>query len=333
MRAYAIRRFLLVIPTMLILTLILFVLLRIIPGDVVEMMVQEQVWEQELGTERELNTEAIRHSLGLDAPPHIQYLRWLGVWQQDDGTFDGMLQGNLGTSLWNPGETLVSMLRLKLPVTVELSILSLALGLLFSVPIGIYAAIRQDTFLDYLGRTWSIMALAIPSFWVATLIMIYPSIWWNWSPPVEYIPLVKDPLGNLGQFIVPALVMGMFTSGGTMRITRTMMLEVLRQDYIRTAWSKGLRERVIIIRHALKNTLIPVITIVGGMIPGLFGGSVIMEQIFCLPGMGRYLLTAITTRDYLIVSGHNLIFAAFVMLVIVVTDLAYAYVDPRIRYR
>ena len=323
MRAYAIRRLLLVIPTMFLVTVILFILFRMIPGDIVEMMVQEQTWEQEEGTDLELNAEAIRHMLGLDVPFYVQYGRW--IW--------GILsRGDFGKSMWT-GIPLVEMLRLKLPVTIELSLLSLILGLLFSVPIGIYAAIRQDTIADYIMRTWSILALAIPSFWIATLVMIYPSIWWDWSPSIIYIPLVEDPLGNLGQFLLPAVIMGLFTSGGTMRITRTMMLEVLRQDYIRTAWSKGLKERVIIIRHALKNTLIPVITIVGGMIPGLFGGSVIFEQIFCLPGMGRYLLEAVTSRDYIVVSGHNLIFATFVMLTIVVTDLAYAYVDPRIRYR
>jgi len=322
MRAYAIRRFLLIIPTMFILTLILFVLIRAMPGDVVEMMVQEQVWEQEMGTESELNVEAIRHMLGLDVPAPVQYFRWVG----------GILRGDFGKSLWT-NDTLLDMMRLKMPVTIELAFLSMVLGLLFSVPIGIYAAVRQDTIGDYLGRSWSILALAVPSFWVATLVMIYPSIWWGWAPAVRYIPLVEDPMGNLGQFILPALILGMFTSGGTMRITRTMMLEVLRQDYIRTAWSKGLKERAIILRHAVRNTMIPVITLASGMIPALFGGSVIMEQIFCLPGMGRYLLTAITNRDYLIVSGHNLIFALLVMVVIVFTDLAYAYADPRIRYR
>jgi len=332
MRAYAIRRFLLVIPTMLMVTLILFILFRMIPGNVVEMIVMEQVWEQEEGTVYELNEEAIRHMLGLDAPFYVQYFRWLGVIPKPDVGFDGVLQGNFGRSMYDD-TTLLGMLKLKLPVTIELSLLSMILGLLFSVPIGIYAAVRQDTIGDYLGRTWSIMALAIPSFWVATLVMIYPSIWWNWSPPMRYIPLVEDPLANLGQFLIPALIMGMFTSGGTMRFTRAMMLEVLRQDYIRTAWAKGLSERVVIIRHAVRNTLIPVITIVGGMIPALFAGSVIMEQIFCLPGMGRYLLQAAIRRDYLIVSGHNLIFATFVMIMIVITDLAYAYVDPRIRYR
>ena len=322
MRAYAIRRFLLIIPTMFILTVILFVLIRAMPGDVVEMMVQEQVWQQEMGTESELNVEAIRHMLGLDVPAPVQYFRWVG----------GILRGDWGKSLWT-NDTLMDMMRLKLPVTIELAFLSMVLGLIFSVPIGIYAAVRQDTIGDYLGRSWSIMALAVPAFWVATLVMIYPSIWWGWAPTVRYIPLVEDPMGNLKQFILPALILGMFTSGGTMRITRTMMLEVLRQDYIRTAWSKGLKERAIIFRHAARNTMIPVITLASGMIPALFGGSVIMEQIFCLPGMGRYLLTAIASRDYVIVSGQNLIFALLVMVVIVFTDLSYAYADPRIRYR
>jgi len=322
MRAYTIRRFLLIIPTMFILTVILFVLIRAMPGDAVEMMVQEQVWQQEMGTESELNVEAIRHMLGLDVPAHVQYFRWVG----------GILRGDWGKSLWT-NDTLMDMLRLKLPLTIELMFLAMVLGLIFSVPIGIYAAVRQDTIGDYLGRTWSIMALAVPAFWIATLVMIYPSVWWGWAPTVRYIPLVEDPIGNLKQFLLPALIMGMFTSGGTMRITRTMMLEVLRQDYIRTAWSKGLKERAIIFRHAARNTMIPVITLASGMIPALFGGSVIMEQIFCLPGMGRYLLTAIASRDYLIVSGQNLIFALMVMVVIVCTDLSYAFLDPRIRYR
>jgi len=329
MKAYAIRRFMLIIPTMIILSLMLFTLFRMIPGDVVDAMVAEM---GERGEGGEFNVEQLRAALGLNVPIHTQYGRWLGVWPQDDGSFDGILEGNFGVSLWT-NIPLTETLREKIPVTVELSVLSLSLGLLFSIPIGVYAAIRQDSKLDYLARSWSILALAIPSFWAATMVIVYPAMWWNWMPPVEYIPLVEDPIANLGQFLLPAIIMGMFTSGGTMRITRTMMLEVLRQDYIRTAWSKGLRERVVVVRHALKNTLIPVITIVGGMVPGLFGGSVIMEQIFCLPGMGRFLLEAIKGRDYNVVCGHNLIFASFVMIVIVITDLAYAYCDPRIRYR
>ncbi len=317
MRAYVIRRVLLIIPTLFILTMVLFLLIRLIPGDIIDLMVEQQEFLS--GIDR----EALEHSLGLDVPVHEQYGRW--VW--------GMIsRGDFGTSIWS-NRSLTEDLRTKLPVTLELSVLSLVMSLLFSLPIGMYAAIRQDTLGDYALRSWSIFALAVPSFWVATMVMIYPSIWWNWTPAVEYVPLVEDPLANLAQFLLPAIIMGMFTSGGLMRITRTMMLEVLRQDYVRTAWAKGLKERVVVIRHAVRNTLIPVITIAGGMLPGLLGGSVIMEQIFTLPGMGRYLLTAVQQRDYPVISGWNLIFGTLVMTVILLTDVAYAYVDPRIRYR
>jgi len=321
-RSYAVRRILLIIPTMLILTLAVFFMVRLIPGDMVTMMVTQQQFAQGRAGQEPLDANVIRQALGLDKPIYIQYFEYLwGI----------VSRGDFGHSLWNDS-TLLGMLRLKLPVTLELSILSLIIGLVLSIPLGIYSAIRQDTIGDYIGRTASILALAVPSFWLATLIIIYPSIWWDWAPRVQYIPLTQDFWGNMGQFLLPAFLMGLSTAGGTMRITRTMMLEVLRQDYVRTAWSKGLRERAVVLRHAVRNTLIPVITIVGGIIPGLFGGAVIMEQIFALPGMGRYLLDAISQRDYLIVSGQNLIFASFTMIIIVLTDLAYAYVDPRIRY-
>jgi len=321
-RGYAVRRFLFIIPTVVLITIILFVVFRFIPGDVVQQIVASQTWQQEMGTESEVDIDAVRAFLGLDVPLHEQYFRWMG----------NMLQGDLGRSLVS-NRPLTEELRTRLPVTLELSVLSLFFTLVCSIPLGIYSAIRQDTVGDYVGRSLSIAFLAIPSFWIATLVMVYPALWWGWSPPVEYIQLVDDPLGNLGQFLIPAVIMGMFTSGGLMRITRTMMLEVLRQDYVRTAWSKGLRERVIIMRHAMKNTLIPVITIAGGMIPTLLGGSVIIEQIFSLPGMGRYLLRAVLDRDLIVVIGWNFVMSLFVMVIILLTDLAYAYVDPRIRYR
>jgi peptide/nickel transport system permease protein len=229
---------------------------------------------------------------------------------------------------------MIDELKVRLPVTLELSVLSLVFGLVASIPLGIYSAIRQDTFLDYTGRTISILLMAIPNFWIATIVVIYPVVYWgNSIIPIEYIPFNQDPLRNLWQFGLIAFIGGAMTSGGTVRITRTMMLEVLRQDYIRTAWSKGLNEKLVVLRHAVKNTLIPVITIVGGMIPGLLGGSVIMEQIFNLPGLGRYFLEATVRRDYLIISGWNLLMSSFVLIFIVLTDLAYAFVDPRIRYK
>jgi peptide/nickel transport system permease protein len=207
------------------------------------------------------------------------------------------------------------------------------IALLISIPIGVYSAIRQDTWGDYLGRTIAILAISLPSFWIATIIIVFPAIYFNWSPEMEYIPFFENPVRNLIQFIVPAAIMGMVMSGTTMRMTRTMMLEVLRQDYIRTAWSKGLKERTVIIRHALKNALIPIVTIMGMMLPILIGGSVIMEQVFSLPGIGRWTIEAIGQRDYPVISGINLVIATVILAANLMVDLTYSWIDPRIRYR
>jgi len=323
MQAYAVRRFLLVIPTVFIITILLFLIIRLIPGDVVQMMVAERTWATEMGTTEAVSIDEVRAAIGLDKPWYKQYADWI----------TGFFKGDFGTSLWT-GRTLMEELKVRLPVTLELSVLSLVFGLITSIPLGIYSGIRQDTFLDYTGRTISILLMAIPNFWIATIVVIYPVVYWGKSiVPIEYIPFSQDMLGNLWLFGVIACIGGAMTSGGTVRIARTMMLDVMRQDYIRTAWSKGLSEKLVVMRHAVKNTLIPVITIVGGMIPGLLGGSVIMEQIFNLPGLGRYFLEATVQRDYLIISGWNLLMSSFVLIFIVLTDLAYAFVDPRIRYK
>ena len=210
--------------------------------------------------------------------------------------------------------------------------MAIVIGVLIALPIGIYSAIRQDTAADYLGRSIAIIGLATPNFWLALMVMLYPAIWWGWTPPMELIPFTEDPLGNLGVFLIPSLILGTAMSAATMRMTRTMMLEVLRQDYIRTAWSKGLRERIVVIRHTIKNSLIPIVTLVGMQLPLLVGGSVIIEHIFNLPGLGRLLLTALTNRDYTVVSGVNLFFAAVVVGGNLMIDLIYPYLDPRVRH-
>lgn len=316
MRAYIIRRLLLVLPTLWLVTVIVFFSVRFIPGDVAEMIVAEQ--QSITG----VNLEAIRHELGLDVPVHIQYGRW--TW--------GLLHGDLGNSLWSCSPVTEQIIP-RLPVSFELGLMALIVAQLIALPVGIYSAVRQDTGGDYLGRSLAIACIALPSFWLGTLIMVYPSIWWNWSPSMVYIPFVKDPLENLGMFIIPAVILGMVLSGTTMRMTRTMMLEVLRQDYIRTAWSKGLKERVVVMRHALKNALIPVVTIVGLQLPFLIGGSIILEDIFNLPGMGRLLIFSLNKRDYPVLSGINLITASFVLLINLGVDLVYAYLDPRVHYK
>jgi peptide/nickel transport system permease protein len=218
-------------------------------------------------------------------------------------------------------------------VSFELGLLALIIGQLIALPIGIYSAVRQDTVGDYIGRSFAIFCIAVPSFWLGTMAVVFPAKYWGWAPPIEYVPFFEDPLNNLKQFIVPSVILGMVMSGTTMRMTRTMMLEVLRQDYIRTAWSKGLRERIVIFRHALKNAFIPVVTIVGMRLPLLIGGSAVLESIFALPGVGRLIIEVISNRDYPILSGINLIMATVVLLMNLIVDITYAYLDPRVHYR
>ena len=277
--------------------------------------------------------------MGLDVPAHMQYLRWIGVLPTPDwrGTgeseFKGLFQGTLGESLYGGGSTIDEIVGGRLPVTIELGILAMLIGLLIALPVGVYSAIRQDTAADYVGRTVAVIGLATPNFWLATMALLYPALWWGWSPPMELIRFEEDPMGNLGMFLMPALILGTALAASTMRMTRTMMLEVLRQDYIRTAWSKGLRERVVVMRHAIKNAFIPVVTLIGLQLPILIGGSVILEQIFALPGLGRLFVRAIDSRDYPIVSAINLIFAAAVLAINLLIDMLYAFLDPRIRYQ
>ena len=218
-------------------------------------------------------------------------------------------------------------------MTIELGVLSIVIGLLIALPVGIYSAIRQDTAVDYAGRSIAILGLATPNFWLALMVMIYPAVWWGWSPPMRLITFSEDPLGNLGMFLIPSLILGTYLAAATMRMTRTMMLEVLRQDYIRTAWSKGLKERVVVVRHAVKNVLIPVVTMVGLQLPILVGGAVIIENIFNLPGLGRLMLVALNDRDFPVVAGINLVFGTAVMGINLVIDLVYAVLDPRVRYQ
>ena len=318
MRAYIIRRLLLIIPTLFILTIIVFLSVRFIPGDVIDVMEAASV-----GWGVKIDREALEHMLGLDVPVYVQYGRWLG------GIFR---QGTLGESLFG-GYAIEERILDRLPVTVELGVMAIVIGLVIALPVGIYSAIRQDTVADYAGRTAAIIGLATPNFWLGIMVMIYPAIWWGWSPPMEWVPFTEDPLGNLGVFIIPSLILGTAASAATMRMTRTMMLEVLRQDYIRTAWSKGLKERVVVLRHAVKNALIPVVTLIGLQVPLLVGGAVIMESIFNLPGLGRLFLDALQRRDYPVVSGVNLVFATAVMGINLMIDLIYPYLDPRVRYR
>ena len=319
MRAYIIRRLFLVIPTLFLLTILVFLSVRFIPGDVIDAMLGRMEFGMSGGA---IDREALEHRLGLDVPVHVQYGRWIG---------DILLHGSLGRSLMG-GWTVEERILDRLPVTIELGLLAMVIGLVIALPVGIYSAIRQDTAADYVGRSAAIIGLVTPNFWLGVMVMIYPAIWWGWAPPMRLVPLSEDLLGNLAVFIIPSLIVGTAMSAATMRMTRTMMLEVLRQDFIRTAWSKGLRERAVVIRHAVKNALIPVVSLIGLQLPILVGGAVIMENIFNLPGLGSLMLTALSDRDYPVVSGINLFFATAVVGINLMTDLIYTYLDPRVRY-
>ena len=306
------------IPTLFIVTILVFLSVRFIPGDIIDVMIGDLAY---MGA-GDIDREALERKLGLDVPVYVQYGRWVG---------DILLHGTLGESLLG-GFTVEEKILARLPVTIELGLMAIVIGLLIALPVGIYSAIRQYTVTDYLGRSIAVVGLATPNFWLALMVMIFPAIWWGWSPPMKLIPFTEDLLGNLGMFFIPSLILGTASAAATMRMTRTMMLEVLRQDYIRTAWSKGLKERIVVIRHALKNALIPVVSLIGLQLPILIGGAVIMENIFNLPGLGGLMLDALEIRDYPLVSGINLLFATAVVGINLMIDLIYAYLDPRVRY-
>jgi len=328
MLAYIIRRILLAIPTLFLVSMISFGMVRLIPGDAVDTLTAEMA---EYGGLNQLDRATIERSLGLDVPIHVQYGRWLGVLHNADSRFDGVLQGNLGKSFWQK-RTLVQDIALRWPVTFELGLIGLIIAQLIALPIGIYSAIRQNTWGDYIGRSFAILCIAVPGFWLGTLVIVFPAIWWGYMPPIMYTSFLEDPLNNIKMVIIPAIVLGMSMAGLTMRMTRTMMLEVIRQDYIRTAWAKGLRENVINLQHALRNALIPIVTIVGLQIPVLLGGTVIIEKIFVLPGMGTLIVEATRLRDYLMLSGIVLFYGAGLVLINLSIDLIYAFLNPKIRY-
>jgi peptide/nickel transport system permease protein len=318
MQAYIARRLLALIPTLFFASVIVFVTVRLIPGDIIDLMMSQN----DISAGKK-DREALQAALGLDKPMYIQYFHWIGAI---------LFSGDMGKSLWQNTPVTEQLLQ-RLPVTFELGLLSLLVALSVAIPIGVYSAIRQDTAGDYITRSFSILMLAVPSFWLGTLVMVFPSIWWGWSPQIRFVPFFQDPIQNLSQMIVPSIILGCSLSAITMRLTRTMMLEVLRQDYVRTAWAKGLSEKLVVMRHALRNALIPVVTLIGLQAPILIGGAVIMEQIFVIPGMGLLLLEAVSQRDYPIITGVFLVVGLAVMLINLVVDLSYGLLDPKVRYR
>lgn len=315
MFAYTVRRLFALIPTLFFASVIVFVTVRLIPGSVIDLMLANNP----LAADKD--RAVIEAALGLDKPIHTQYLRWAG----------DLLRGDLGRSLWQDTPVMHEIVA-RMPVTIELALLAMIVAILTGVPIGIYSAIRQDTAGDYVTRSIAILLLAVPSFWLGTLVMVFPSIWWGWAPELKYVPFTKDPVTNLKMLILPAVILGTGLAALNMRLMRTTMLEVMRQDYIRTAWAKGLGETMVVLRHALRNALIPVVTLLGIEVAGVIGGAVILEQIFVLPGMGMLLLEAVSLRDYPVITGVFLVVGVCVMLINLLVDLSYGFLDPKVRY-
>ena len=315
MKNYVLRRAVLAVPTLFLVSVIVFGMMRLMPGDVVTRMVEGHAYAPTL--------DALRKDLGLDRPIYVQYVEWVG---------NIVLRGDFGRSYWTRQPIWDEFAR-RFPVTLELAVLTILVSVVIGILVGIVSAVRQDSAADYVGRIFSILALSVPYFGLAVLVVVLPSILFKWTPVWTYVSLTSDPVENLKIMIVPALIFGVTRAGPIMRIMRSALLDVLRQDYIRTAWSKGLSERAIVLRHALKNALIPVITLVGLQMPLYIGGSVIMEAIFRLPGVGLFFFEALTRLDYPVVQSVNLIIATLVVGLNLAIDLAYAFLDPRIRYQ
>ena len=316
MYKYALRRLMLAVPVLLLSSLIVFGLMRVMPGDALTLLMGES------GNISERDLAKVRQQLRLDLPYHEQYALWL--WQ--------MVSFSPGDSLFT-GEPITTSLKKAVPVTIELAALAMVLGIVIAVPIGVISATRQDSTADYAGRVVAVSGLSIPDFWLGTLVITFAALWFHWIPPVGYTSLWVDPWRNLQQFLLPAAVLGFRLAAATMRMTRSTVLEVLREDYVRTAWAKGLAGRIVVYKHALKNALIPVVTIIGGQLGVLLAGTVVVETIFALPGMGRLTVEAILFRDYPVVQTNVMLVAGTLVTLNLLVDLSYAWLDPRIRYR
>jgi len=316
MLAYVIRRLLLMIPTIFILGTALFFLLRVLPGDLAVGMLTT---EESSATAEEI--EELREYLGLNDHIVVQYFRWLRA----------VLTGDLGDSpLFDTSVT--SILWSKLGITLELAVLSVVISLIWALPLGIISALTRGSFLDQGIRVITAAGISLPNFWVALMVLLVLVAVFNWSPPVQYVHLFDDPVENIKMLFLPALVIGFRSSATITRMTRSMMLEVISQDYVRTARAKGLSSRTVTLRHALPNAALPILTLAALLLAALVDGAVIIEVIFNLPGLGQLIRESITRRDYELIQGIVLVIALFMMVWILVTDLLYAWLDPRIRY-
>lgn len=315
MRNYLIKRCLLLLPTLLGISLIIFIIVRMVPGDALVMMM-EQSYDVEPA-----QIEILKKQWGLDKPLYVQYGLWLF----------NMARGDLGISMWQKVPVLTEITR-RIPITFKLALMTTIISVLIAIPVGIFSAVKHDTFLDHVVRIISIGGLSIPNFWLGIMAIVLPSIYLAWTLPLVYIPFSANPKAHFLQFLIPSLLMGYHFSAAIMRMARTSLLEVLQQDYIRTARAKGLSWLVVLFKHALKNAMIPILSVIGIQIAFMMGGTVIIEQIFSLPGIGRLVLESISHRDYPLLQGVLFVIASTVIVVNLAVDLLYSFFDPRIRY-
>ena len=316
---YALHRVFLFIPTLLLATILVFGLFWIVPGDAAMMLLTGD--EDAAGKVTNEDIDRLREKMGLNRPIHVQYSAW--VWD--------LMKGDLGDSLWYKTPVLDD-LKDRFPITIQLATMALIMAFVAAVPLGIISAVKQDTKIDYFSRIFALIGIAMPSFWLGILMVYALAYWFEWLPPLEYANIWEDPWLNMQQLFFPALALAFHDMAFTARVTRSSMLEVLREDYMRTARSKGLREFTVIGRHALKNALMPVVTISGYQFGRLLGGVIIIESIFVIPGIGLFLVDAIIHRDFIVLQGVVLLAAATVLVLNLVIDLFYGVLDPRIRY-
>ncbi len=316
MLRYVLARLALVIPTLWAVATLIFLLVRVIPGDIVELRL---VSGGSYVTPEVIRQERAR--LGLDKPVWVQYADWIA----------GLVRLDLGTSMWTGGPV-SKEIAIRLELSLQLAVMATVVAVSMALPLGVWAAVRRGTWVDHLVQVFSVAGLATPSFWLGILLLLFLLTVFRWLPPMTFTPLRVDPVANLSQLIWPALAVGYRYSAVATRMTRSAMLEVLREDYVRTVWAKGLAERAVVVRHALWNALLPVVTVVGLEFAFLLGGLVVTEQVFNLNGIGKLFVDAISRRDYTLIQGLMLLVASAYVLVNVLLDLVYARLDPRIRY-
>ena len=315
---YIVKRVLLMIPTLFGAALLVFFLMNIIPGDIALLI----IGGDQGGDIDPRELEKLREQLGLNRPLYAQFLSWL--W--------GVVRLDFGTSLWTGGPV-IDELKIRFPLTLEIAIAATIVSTIIALPLGTIAAIRQDTWIDYVVRVISIGGLAIPAFWTGIMIILFLVLYFEWAPPLEFVPITQDPWENMKQLIWPIVSVGYRYAAVTTRMTRSTVLEVMREDYIRTAWAKGLRERIVVVKHTLKNAVLPVITIIGTEFAFLIGGLVVTETVFTLNGVGSFVVDAIAHRDIPVVQSLVLLIAFSFVFVNLIIDLLYAWLDPRISYR